>query len=139
MQSLERGSALLWYDMCSMCPMNIGHIRVEIASGTAFALLVALSAASRGENEAPDELVEALSAVGDSEGETWLNLFGVPLDAGPPYTAERLVAALEAIDALELRRHLLGRYAWSWCTLAGIDVIEAAAAGDQDAARRLLE
>ena len=60
------------------------------------------------------------------------------LDAGPPHTAERLVDALETIDGVELRRHLLGRFAWSWCTLAGIDVIESAAAGDRDAGALLL-
>jgi hypothetical protein len=43
------------------------------------------------------------------------------------------------IDGVELRRHLLGRFAWSWCTLAGIDDIESAAAGDPSASRRLLE
>ena len=42
------------------------------------------------------------------------------------------------MDAVELRRHLLGRYAWSWCTLAGIDDIESAARGDAAAVARLL-
>ena len=57
-------------------------------------------------------------------------------------TSVRLRAAPRAfrtIDAVELRRHLLGRFAWSWCTLAGIDDIEAAAAGDRRAGQRLLE
>ena len=120
--------------------MDVGHIRTDLAPGTAFTLLVRLSAASRGERaERPDDLRDALDAVGDSEGETWLNLLGVPLDAGPPYSAERLAEALQTVDALELRRHLLGRFAWSWCTLAGIDVIEAAAVGDTDAASALLD
>ncbi len=74
--------------------MSIGHTAVaappvEVASGTAFALLVALAGASRDPREelAP-ELRAALAAVGDTEGESWLNLLGVPLDAGAPYTAE---------------------------------------------------
>ena len=41
------------------------------------------------------------------------------------------------MDPVELRRHLLGRYAWSWCTLAGVDDIESAAHGDAAAAARL--
>jgi biotin operon repressor len=141
MQSLERVSPFRLFDIYTLCPMNIGHRPpVVVAVGTAFALLLSLSAASRGDRgELPDELADALAGVGDIEGETWLNLLGVALDAGPPYSAERLRDALETIDGLEVRRHLLGRFAWSWCTLAGIDDIEAAAAGDRRAARRLLE
>ena len=121
--------------------MSIGHdLQVDVAAGAAFAALLGLSAASRDDREKlPNGLAEALVGVGDTEGETWLNLLGVALDAGPPYSVERLRDALETIDGLELRRHLLGRFAWSWCTLAGIDEIEAAAAGDRKAARRLLE
>ena len=122
--------------------MSIGHKTatpaVEVAAGTAFALLVALAGASRAGRDEPDELGAALADVGDSEGESWLNLLGVPLDTGAPFTSERLVEAVESMDAVELRRHLLGRYAWSWCTLAGIDDIESAARGDGAAVARLL-
>ena len=124
--------------------MIIGHTEVaappiEVASGTAFGLLVALTGASRApRDEVSDELAAALAAVGDVEGETWLNLLGLALDAGSPFTAERLLEAVESTDPVELRRHLLGRYAWSWCTLAGIDDIESAAGGDAAAATRLL-
>jgi DNA-binding transcriptional ArsR family regulator len=111
---------------------------VEVAAGTAFALLVALAGASRAGRDEPDELGAALAGVGDSEGESWLNLLGIPLDAGAPFTSERLVEAVESMEAVELRRHLLGRYAWSWCTLAGIDDIESAARGDAAAVARLL-
>jgi DNA-binding transcriptional ArsR family regulator len=111
----------------------------EVAAGTAFALLVDLAAASREPREGqPEDLRAALDAVGDTEGETWLNLLGVALDAGAPYSAERLAKALRSSDGVEIRRHLLGRYAWSWCTLGGIDDIEDAAAGDAAAAARLL-
>jgi DNA-binding transcriptional ArsR family regulator len=111
----------------------------EVAAGTAFTLLVGLAAASRASrSELPPDLRDVLDAVGDTTGETWLNLLGVPLDEGPPYSVERLADALLSLDGLELRRHLLGRHAWSWCTLGGVDDIEAAAAGDPDAAARLL-
>ena len=124
--------------------MSIGHTGVgappvETASGTAFVLLVALARASRlDRDELPVELAEALADVGDTEGESWLNLLGLPLDAGAPFTAARLVEAVESADPVELRRHLLGRYAWSWCTLGGVDDIEAAARGEAAAASRLL-
>ena len=110
----------------------------SVASGTAFALLVALAGASRADREKPDALETALADVGDTEGESWLNLLGIPIDAGAPFTAERLVEAVESMDGVELRRHLLGRYAWSWCTLGGIDDIESAAHGDAPAVSRLL-
>ena len=122
--------------------MSIGQantIETGIAAGTGCALLVALAAASRAKRpELPGELAEAIDGVGDAEGETWLNLFGVSLDAGPPHDADRLRDALAAMDPVELRRHLLGRYAWSWCTLVGIEDIESAAGGDSAAAGRLL-
>ena len=125
--------------------MSIGHTRVEappiqIAAGTAFALLVALAGASREPREAlTNELGAALDEVGDTEGESWLNLLGIALDAGSPYGAKGLAEVVGLLDPVELRRHLLGRYAWSWCTLAGIDDIEAAAAGDAAASARLLQ
>ena len=121
--------------------MTIGHMPdVEIAAGTGFAVLLNLSAASCADRQGlPTELASSLESVGDSKGETFLNLLGLVLDADAPYTADRLLDALETTDSVEVRRHVLGRYAWSWCTLAGIDDIESAARGDRRASRRLLE
>ncbi len=113
-------------------------LRVDIAAGSAFTLLMSIAAASRSPRSEPGELAEALEQVGDAEGEAWLNLLGIPLDAGAPYTADALLEQLRTLDAVELRRHLLGRFAWSWCALVGIDDIEAAARGDVGAGRRLL-
>jgi DNA-binding transcriptional ArsR family regulator len=114
-------------------------LQVDVAPGTAFTLLASLAVASRTpHSRLPAELADALDQVGDSDGEAWLNLFGVPLDADAPYTAERLVEQLRSLDGVELRRHLLGRFSWSWCSLAGIDDIEAAARGDGAASDRLL-
>ena len=76
--------------------------------------------------------------MGDTAGESWLNLIGISLDLGPPYDAARLGDAVEQMDPVDIRRHLLGGYAWSWCTLAGADTIDAAAAGDRTAGRKLL-
>jgi DNA-binding transcriptional ArsR family regulator len=122
--------------------MSIGQTSstTEVAAGTGFELLARLAAASRvdGEQLEPD-LADALDDVGDSAGEAWLNLLGALFDAGPPYDAEQLVVAVSSLDPIELRRHLLGRYAWSWCTLGGTDDIEAAAEGDREAVERLLD
>ena len=125
--------------------MSIGHLSPsvpapggEVAAGTAFALLVELAAASVDRAELARELQAALDDVGDRTGESWLNLLGIPLDIGAPYDAARLCVHVAAMDPVELRLHLLGRYAWSWCTLAGADVIERAAAGDAKATRALL-
>ncbi|MGH3126405.1 MAG: ArsR/SmtB family transcription factor [Gaiellaceae bacterium] len=122
--------------------MSIGQSTVlstvEIEAGTSFELLLSLAAACRApRDELAADLGEALARVGDSEGETWLNLLGISLDADAR-TADQLLRAVDSLYPVELRRHLLGRYAWSWCTLAGIDDIEAAARGDGAASARLL-
>jgi DNA-binding transcriptional ArsR family regulator len=123
-------------------PMLIGQSAplstVEVEAGTSFELLLSLAAACRTPRaELEPDLGDALARVGDTEGEAWLNLIGVPLDADAR-TADELLGAVDALDPVELRRHLLGRYAWSWCTLAGTDDIEAAARGDGAASARLL-
>lgn len=123
--------------------MSIGQDRVlpdaEVVAGTGLALLVALARAARTPpDELPPDLRDALARLGDTEGESWLNLLGIPLDENGAGTSEELLRAVDAIDPVELRLHLLGRHAWSWCTLAGVDDIEAAARGDQAAALRLL-
>ena len=111
----------------------------DVVAGTAFDLLVALAGASAAARSTLDPaLREALDAVGDTAGESWFNLLGIPLDIGPPYDAARLGAAVKRTDPVDIRRHLLGGYAWSWCTLAGADTIDAAAAGDRKAGRKLL-
>jgi len=125
-----------------MHPMLIGQTTllstVEIEAGASFELLLSLAAASRApRDDLAPALGQALERVGDSEGEAWLNLLGIPLDADAR-TADELLRAVDSLEPVELRRHLLGRYAWSWCTLAGIDDIEAAARGDGAASARLL-
>ena len=115
-----------------------GRLPITVEAGTSFALFVALAAASRAPRVAlHPELRAALDAVGDTEGEAWLNLLGVPLDVGAR-TADDLLRVVDTMDPVELRLHLLGRHAWSWCTLAGVDDIERAARGDAAASARLL-
>ena len=111
----------------------------DVVAGTAFDLLLALAGASAAARSTLDPaLREALDTVGDTAGESWLNLLGIPLDIGPPYDAARLGAAVQRMDPVDIRRHLLGGYAWSWRTLAGADTIDAAASGDRAAGRKLL-
>ena len=111
---------------------------VEVEAGTSFELLLSLAAACRApRDDLAPALGQALGRVGDSEGEAWLNLLGIPLDADAR-TVDELLRAVDSLEPVELRRHLLGRYAWSWCALAGIDDIEAAARGDGAASARLL-
>jgi DNA-binding transcriptional ArsR family regulator len=120
-------------------PVELAPTSADVAAGTAFELLVALAGASAAARTTLDpELRAALDAVGDTAGESWLNLLGIALDFGPPYDAARLGDAVVQMDPVDIRRHLLGAYAWSWCTLVGGDTIEAAAAGDRAAGRKLL-
>ena len=125
--------------------MSIGHLApsvpapgAEVAAGTAFALLVELAASSADRTGVAPELQAALENVGDTAGESWLNLLGIPVDGGAPYDAVRLCTRVAEMDPVELRLHLLGRHAWSWCTLVGADTIERAAAGDTESTRALL-
>ena len=101
-------------------PSELAPARIDVAAGTAFELLLALAGASVRAGAGVDpELADALEAVGDTAGESWLNLLGVAVDLGQPYDAARLVEAVAGMDAVELRRHLLGAYAWSWTHARG--------------------
>jgi DNA-binding transcriptional ArsR family regulator len=76
----------------------------------------------------------ALDRVGSHSAELWLHLLGLALD----HPGE-IVPAVRALEPDELRRHLVGVHVPAWHTVAGRDVLEAAASGDAQAARRLLE
>jgi DNA-binding transcriptional ArsR family regulator len=78
----------------------------------------------------------AVDGVGRESGELWLHLIGLALES--PAGAEQLVGRLRAIDADDLRRHLVGAHVPAWRTAVGAEALEHAAAGDTDAARRLL-
>lgn len=85
----------------------------------------------------PPATRDAIGAVGDRSGELWLHLLGVPLDAGAT-TVRELLAAVEELTPLELRRHLVGVHVPAWRTAVGKATLEAAARGDTAAARSLL-
>jgi hypothetical protein len=108
---------------------------LEVASGTAFELLIALFAASP--EACPDQTREALEAVGDASGELWLHLLGLTLELDS-HDSGALVERVARLRPLELRRHLLGLYVPSWYELVGAETIERAARGNPSACKTLL-
>jgi DNA-binding transcriptional ArsR family regulator len=124
-------------------------LEAEIVAGAPFELLIGLYAtASPGAREpswAPVSPAEcpgatrlAIEAVGNRAGEVWLHLLGLALELRRA-DVEDFVAAIEALDAVELRRHLLGVYVPSWRHLVGSNTLERAAVGDDDANNELLD
>jgi DNA-binding transcriptional ArsR family regulator len=122
---------------------------VEVQARPGLELLVGLSAAtSAGESLEeswawPRErwspaLSGAVAAAGKRSGEAWLHLLGLALELPAP-TALGFVDALEEVDALELRRHLVGVHVPAWVSLVGADTLERVAAGDEAAIETLLE
>ena len=108
---------------------------LEVASGTAFELLISLFAAAPG--SCPPATRTALEAVGDPTGELWLHLLGLSLELDSQ-DARMLVDGVARLRPLELRRHLLGLYVPSWCGLVGAETIERAAQGGGAACAKLL-
>lgn len=122
---------------------------VEAEARPALELLIGLSAATSGAESHEDswatptdrwsrELRAAVDGAGERSGEAWLHLLGLALEL-PPSPAPSFVDDLEDIDALELRRHLVGVYVPAWVTLVGADTLEQAAAGEDRAIAELLE
>jgi DNA-binding transcriptional ArsR family regulator len=75
----------------------------------------------------------AISRVGRYSGKLWLHL----LDLANGDVAE-LLERVRRLDALELRRYLVGVYVPTWRDLVGSASLERAAAGDSAAVRKLL-
>jgi DNA-binding transcriptional ArsR family regulator len=129
--------------------MPAARERVDVHASTAFELLVALFAlGSERPSGAPPwlpaslaecspALRRALERVGVRAGELWLHLLGLALELRPPTTAE-FVDRLGRVDALDLRRHMLGVHVPAWRTVAGVETLERAARGSSAAASELL-
>src|SRR5436309_2742540 len=104
------------------------HLRVEVVAGSAFEVLVGLSALTSGEDgldRCSRALRRSVERIGERAGELWLHLLGLAL--GRPGD---IVAAVEDTDATELRRHLAGVHVPAWRTLVGGEALEATARGD---------
>src|SRR5215208_63171 len=138
--------------------MDVRHIRqvmpaasrfsLEVRAGTGFELLIGLSALTGTDEPRPSWLPpsldacppasrEAIALVGDQPGELWLHLLGIALEQDA-YDAASLVAAVKRERPAALRRHLVGVHVPAWRDIAGVDTLEAAAAGDPVAGARLL-
>jgi DNA-binding transcriptional ArsR family regulator len=103
-------------------------LRVEVVAGAGFELLIGLSALTGPEGSlegASAGLRRAVERVGIRSAELWLHLLGVAL-AHP----DDVVEGVRALDGAELRRHLAGVHVPAWRTVAGVEALEATAAGD---------
>ena len=125
------------------------RLAVRVEARSALELLIGLSAATSSGDSLEESwawprvgwsgaLARAVQAAGERSGEAWLHLLGLALEL-PASTAASFVDALEAVDPLELRRHLVGVHVPAWVTLVGADALERAAAGDEAATAALLE
>jgi len=128
---------------------TVPKLAVEAEARSALELLIGLSAATfpaetHDESWVPlldrwsSELRESVLQVGEHSGEAWLHLLGLALEL-PAGDARSFVEDLARVDALELRRHLVGVYVPAWVTLVGETTLEQAAAGDEQAIASLLE
>ena len=125
------------------------RLAVEVAARPALELLIGLSAATSATEPHEEtwawprsgwsgELASAVAACGERSGEAWLHLLGLALELSPSPALE-FAEALGGVDALELRRHLVGVHVPAWVTLVGADALEAAAEGDERAIAQLLD
>lgn len=132
--------------------MAPAQLRVEVEAGTPFELLIGMYATGTPGDEdgrerhqswaprledCPPATRGALKALGKRAGELWLHLLGLALDRRGA-DASAFVSDVSAVKPLELRRHLLGTYVPAWTRMIGADVLEAAARGDERAAKKLL-
>jgi DNA-binding transcriptional ArsR family regulator len=124
------------------------RLRVEVAAGAAFELLIGLYAATTpGEEHRPSwvpardawspELTADVAAAGEGSGEAWLHLLGLVLEL-PHDDARSFAAAVARVDERELRRHLVGAHVPAWVRMVGAETLERAAAGDEAAVEELL-
>jgi DNA-binding transcriptional ArsR family regulator len=121
------------------------ELAVEVRAGAAFELLIGLStltAPDRAEGaetwvpplaECSSALRREIARVGHESGKLWLHLLGLAEGEVPD-----LILRVSGLDAVELRRHLVGVYVPTWRDLAGAATLERAAEGDAIAISKLL-
>jgi DNA-binding transcriptional ArsR family regulator len=122
-----------------------GSLSLEARAGAGLECLIGLSTLT-----APDRVTDAetwvpaledcspdlrleLSRVGRASGKLWLHL----LDLAEGDAAD-LLARVRRLDALELRRYIVGAYVPTWRDLVGGSTLERAAAGDPASVKKLL-
>jgi DNA-binding transcriptional ArsR family regulator len=122
---------------------------VEARAGAAFELLIGLSVLTDTHRsadaswvpelgDASASLRRALERIGDVAGETWLHLLGLAIEL-PAVGARGFVEAVDEVEPIEFRRHLVGVHVPAWRSIVGGETLERAAAGDRAAVRVLLE
>jgi DNA-binding transcriptional ArsR family regulator len=125
------------------------RLRIEVEVRPALELLIGLSAATSpderhekswvpGRKTWSPELQDVIAAVGERSGEAWLHLLGLGLEL-PARDQRSFVEAVARVDALELRRHLVGVYVPAWEGMVGADTLARAAKGNPRAVAALLE
>ncbi len=121
---------------------------LEVEARPALELLIGLSTATspdttHGESwvsapgEWSEELRVAVGQVGERSGEAWLHLLGLALEL-PTLDAPAFAERIARMDAVELRRHLVGVYVPAWVGHVGATTLERAATGDRRAIAKLL-
>ncbi|MBU1225726.1 MAG: ArsR family transcriptional regulator [Actinobacteria bacterium] len=124
------------------------RLRVDVAAGDAFEMLLSLFALGGEEEEADfeigadwfegirlragDDLLARLSDLGDWS--VWAALIGEAYAMGAPHTTERLLEHLEQMDPVKLRRGFLEVGACHASETVDPDDLDALAAGDAEAA-----
>jgi DNA-binding transcriptional ArsR family regulator len=119
------------------------ELAVETRAVPALELLIGVStlaSSDRGEDtwvprlgECSPALRRDVARVGSESGKLWLHLLGLA-----DGEVDALLAQVGRLEAVELRRHLVGVYVPTWRDLAGAATLERAAAGDSAAIHRLL-
>jgi DNA-binding transcriptional ArsR family regulator len=117
------------------------ELPVLVRHGPAFELLAGLYATGTPGEQATSSWAPpehgALARIGRESGELWLHLLGLALELEAE-TGAAWIDRVARVDALELRRHLLGAHVPAWREVAGAETLERAAAGNAAAAKALL-
>jgi DNA-binding transcriptional ArsR family regulator len=121
------------------------ELAVEVRTSAALELLIGVSTLTAPDRddgaatwvpplaECSSALRRDIARVGRESGKLWLHLLGLGEGDAPD-----LIARVSGLDAVELRRHLVGFHVPTWRDLAGGATLERAAEGDTVAIRKLL-
>ncbi len=115
--------------------MGTQRLRLEIDASPAYEFVLSLAAATAG-GDGPAELMDRVSAFAGGCDMVWAHLLTVAYETAPPRDPAALIGAVRAMHPRELRLRLLGYYVRYFRRATQPEVIAAAAAGDEAAARQ---